>query len=180
MGNYSLDLFDDEDDDLPEEVRQARLRDLEEERRRAELSAVLIRYFVVSISSAAEDAVIRRTIREMRKRPALLMDGQGPKNFWEEHCVRRQCDDEFACDPFRLEVLRVLEKVIEGLPKCEQLALWLTTPRGELFLDYPEGSVRTVSEVPVSVAQTADHLARALDSEALDYGNANIRSMTGR
>ncbi len=74
----------------------------------------------------------------------------------------------------------MLEKVIEGLPKCEQLALWLTTPRGELFLDYPDASVRTVSEVPVSVAQTADHLARALDSEALDYGNANIRSMTGR
>ncbi len=92
MGNYSLDLFDDEDDDLPEEVRQARLRDLEEERRRAELSAVLIRYLVESISSAAEDAVIRQVIREMRKRPALLMDGQGPKNLWEEHCVRRQCD----------------------------------------------------------------------------------------
>lgn len=179
MGNYSLGLFDDEHDDLPDEVRQAMVRDLEEARWGAELGAVLIRYFAESISSDVEDAVIRRAIREMRKRPAL-MDGQGPKNFWEEYCVSRQCDYEFGFEEFRLEVLRVLERVIEGLPKREQLALWLTTPRGELFLNYPDGPVRAVGEVPVSVAHTAEHLAGALDSEALDYENANIRSMTGR
>lgn len=152
--------------------------------RKAHLAAQTTRcvaeYFIGEIASPAADRVVNRTIRLLRAMPPVLVEGLGPRNFWEELCIQIQRDDVFFYESNCDRARPLLEEEVARLTDLERTALWLTTYEGEIYLDEPLGSVCVPKSLPISARDVAKHLVIQLRDEAMNYENATIRAMTGR
>lgn len=112
--------------------------------------------------------------------PPVLVEGLGPRNFWEELCIQIQRDDVFFYESNCDRARPLLEEEVARLTDLERTALWLTTYEGEIYLDEPLGSVCVPKSLPISARDVAKHLVIQLRDEAMNYENATIRAMTGR
>lgn len=164
---------------LPSELRVQQLSGLGNLLRRSDSLEAILRLMAQDISATTEPKVFRRTIRKMRQVLPRLLDGQGPKNFWEEYCFVIQTDSWF-CDAIEANVRDTLRYQIEDLSSLEKTALWIQTYAGEGYLSTPHDNICSVKNIPVSTLDIAEHLIPDLRDEAMNYENSNIRSLTGR